>query len=213
MAKVSYGFGKVATALGEPCEWYRPTGAMDPLGTGNLVGNMQAFITNAASLAPATPGHDTKSDNWYGALDVTRVHAGDLLRRPAGDVFFVAVSGDDFTPARLVRCNHTADIYAAPAVTGLGEVSGYGGDVRAAEQLIARGWPCATSPGTKSGDGDAKLPSDMRQPYRFHLFPLIPGAALAHNMRVVMDDGDEFLILDAALSFGGWRCVTILATS
>ncbi len=101
-AKISYGFGRAASALGAACGWYRFTGLGGPLDPGGFHGPvMAAFqIPNTKFTTPST----YPKPLWWGLFDSTLIAPGDYLVDPNLGTFFVASTEPMHFPL-CIACN------------------------------------------------------------------------------------------------------------
>ncbi len=221
-AKMNYGLGKAAAALGASCQWYRPATATNPLDAGNLRGTLAAAFQIPGNVYVA-PSRYAKPE-WWGLFDATNVAVGDYLVEPTLGTFFVASLEPVHYPM-CVRCNRTATFSRpnpnppsapsyAPSPDGTRVVpSGgfYGGDVPAQETALATAWPISQLQGTKGEKGVTNLPGDVRMPWIAILVPAIPGGVvLAEGDRMRDDLGRAWTLSSCELTPLGWRLTAML---
>jgi len=211
-SKVNQGFGIVATAAGVSCEWYRASSAQSPICGGNWMGALQVLFDTAPDLMQRIPRRRDRPEEWFGAFDTTGAAVGDYLTTPSSETLFIAAI-DPFRAARLVLCNRIVDIRQPAAKIGYGAIGGYGGDTRAAETVLAGGWPCAMVQSTKGEPGDARLPGDVKLPWSIVLLPAIPGVVLRNDLILVDDLNFRRVVSQAELTPLGWRLSVVLETT
>jgi len=200
----------VGQVLGLPYQQYRPTTANNPLGVGNLLGTINAWITpdgSGKALKAAAYGKPV----WFGLFDPTITMPGDYLVGPLG-TFFIA-SQDVPQPMQVVLCNHTVSITRPAPMSGVGALSGYGGDQRSNETPVSALWPCSMLQGTKGEIGATKLPGDAKMPWSTVLLPPIPGVVLRNNDIMTDENNFRHIMSSTELSALGWRLTSMLATT
>jgi hypothetical protein len=202
--KLSKGYGKLGTKIGQAVGLYRAQNAQNPLNPFNLVQRLQVYFDinpQFTSLKPSTYNVAI----WYAAFDRVGVKAqpfdyiSDLT---INNTWFVC----DFEPIRptmCIRCNDTVNIFRQTSELQLptGQTSpyygGYAPDITAGSQsnLIMQSIPISLLSGTKGEKGSADLPDDARLPY----------------MKVKMPDlGIEILIDDILITATGHRYLVTL---
>lgn len=209
-AKVNYGFAKAAAALGETCQWYRPSGANNPITAANLIGTWEILFDTAADMQQRAPRRREKPEDWYGGFDMSQFQIGDYLIRPNGEIRFISAF-DSFRACRMVLCNHTISL-ARPAGPSPGTAY-YGSDVTATETSLMTGWPAAVVQGTKGEAGETKLPGDTRLPWVTILVPDC-GVELRTGDQALDDQTIPALytLSGTERTAQGWRITAMLAT-
>ena len=213
--KVDHGFAVAARKLGVPCQWYRPTGPINPLASGNLLGSLQVLFDTNADMRQQQPRRRQKPEDWYGAFDTAGVQIGDYLVTPTPETFFVTTL-DLYRPSRLVQCNRIVDIHAPGTMPALGFNPGYGGDNRTDEAVVVSGWPASLIKGPRGEAGDVKLPGDSKLPWEELLLPEIPGTDIRNDMILLYTapEGTFRLVLVLVeLTSLGYRCMAVMETT
>lgn len=180
-AKVAYGFTKAANAVGSVCQWYRPVGAGAALATTNLLGTMQVLFDTKPDMQQREPSRADRPLDWFGALDITAVQAGDYLVDPVLGTFFVSAV-EYLKPARLTLCNRVLTV-ARPGVPAPGAPTSaelvlgqtppapvpgpgyYGGDAATTATVLLTSWPAGVIQSSKRSMGTPELPGDVSLPW------------------------------------------------
>lgn len=195
--------------LGSPYQQYRPTSALNPISSGNLLNTLSAWITADVKGMGDKPANYAKPV-WYGMFDPTITQVGDYLVGPLG-TFFIA-SQNAPQPFQVVLCNHSVNITQPAVQTSFG-AQPYGGDTLATELPLASLWPCSMLQGTKGEQGTSRLPGDVKQPWSIILLPPIPGVNLRNNFIATDETGQRHVMSSTELSALGWRITAALATT
>jgi hypothetical protein len=203
-AKVNYGFGKAAAAVGSLCQWYRPSGTGPAIGGASWIGTLPVLFDTAADMLQKQPSRYAKDDDWYGAFDATSVCVGDYFTDPKLGTFFVAAL-EYLKPARLVRCNRVVTV-TLPGSQPPGPTY-YGGDVLTAEEVLLSGWPASIVQGTKGEKGEVMIPGDIRLPWFNIILPLSVGEQIktADNMTDDQAIPIRYTVSSAEQTLLGWR--------
>ncbi len=206
-AKIWSGYAKAASRIGLTYNHYRPTGAANPTGAGNLLGTVVAAFddnSNYQFQKPNLYGHPEK----FVLVDGSLVRPGDYIIGN-GDTFFVA-DLPRLLPIPAMQCNVTIDVMRPASSDGYGEQP-YGGDAVADEVPIMSQWPAWIDQGTKGERGDTHLPGDVRMGWYRVLLPAWAGAVI-DAFDVINDNlGRRYKVSSAELSPLGWRLTAMLA--
>lgn len=203
-AKVNYGFGKAAAAVGSTCQWYRPSGTGPAIGGATWLGTIPVLFDTAPDMLMKAPSRYAKDDDWYGAFDATNVCVGDYFTDPKLGTFFVAAI-EYLKPSRLVRCNRVITV-ARPGSPAPGPAY-YGGDVSADESTLITSWPASIVQGTKGEKGEVNLPGDIRLPWFNIILPLSVPVQIKTADNVTDDQAIpiRYTISSAEQTPLGWR--------
>lgn len=200
------GYRISAAKIGLPHAHYRPSGPLNPLAAGNLLGNLPASFSadNYQYKRPNGYAHPT----WTALVDGALTQVGDYLKGPSGTFFIVAQQA--LLPILTVECNHTVSILRPHAADGIG-VLPPGGDEVANELPVMTAWPASLLQGTKGERGDVNLPGDVKTAWSAILLPAVAGV-LIHADDVLMDDmGRRHVISSTELTDLGWRLTAAYA--
>lgn len=222
-AKVSKGYAKAATILGQACQHYRPAGATAPIAPATLLGTLPAFFATEPDLKLRKPG-GYKDAIRFGSFDYARTQPGDYLVGPDGLTHFVAAQ-DPLEVAECVECNRVLSVTRSgnndPA--SVGGPRGYGGRMVTpspaeaaaglAEVILMTGWPASVLLGTKgeSAPVSGRLPTGTRSPGWAIKMPAAPGVTLGNTDRITDDLGRTYIISAAELTPRGWNVTAMEA--
>ncbi|HQU04303.1 MAG TPA: hypothetical protein PLT25_06250 [Acidocella sp.] len=197
------GYSISGGILGKPYTQYRPSGSGAAIASGNLLGNLNAYLTVDAALKGVTQLQFGKAI-WYGAIERTNLLSGDYIVGPLG-TFFVA--GTAYPgPVSLVQCNHVVTLTRLPESITPGASSTYGGDVIAAETTIFTSWPCSLLiAGSRMTPSAMSLPNDGKMSAVQFLLPSSVPAALYTNDILTDENGNRFAASSAEQTVLGWR--------
>jgi len=204
-SKVNYGLGKTAAALGDAYQQYRPAAPLAPIGSGSLIGAINAQFAADPALAFAHPSQYGKPA-WYGVFDPTNVRAGDYLVGILGTFF--AADIERFTSLMCIWCNRTISVIRAVAPQTPGASTAYGGETSANEQTILSGWPASVlqlSSGSKMVNVGMRIPTDSGAGGYSILLPSLAGTPVRWNDIIVDDEGTRYSVAGNELSPLGWR--------
>jgi len=200
-AKGAYGYAKLGKVLGQLHSQYRPITAGPALAPINLVGTLPFLASATADGGFRRPGNWT-SPEYFALVDPSRLRAGDYLNGPTG-TWFVA-SLETLTIPMVVQCDVIVTLSRNSGIAP-GLNAEYGGDTAPDGTLLAD-WPASLIGGGVSESGRAALPSD---PKRFGggvcKLPAVPGVTIRSGDRIVVQNGDTFLVAAAFLQDRGWR--------
>jgi hypothetical protein len=207
-AKVAFGLGKAATALGAPCPWYRPSGPGQVIAAANSLGTLQVLLDTSAGVPQLVPEAFEKPAEWFGAFDTTGVQAGDyIVAAPATDgvtsPFFVAAL-DWFRPARLVRCNNVVTV-CRPPLSARSGLNPYGANTLASETAVLTQWPAAITTMLRVARGDVELPGEAGVGRWTVMLPTSVPADLRTSDIVILQDGARAIVTTSELTPLGWR--------
>lgn len=212
-AKVSYGLGRAAKALGAPCGWYRYPGGNNPHQSPVAASAYRGPVT-AAFQVPNTeytsPSNYAKPLLW-GFFDAAAVAPGDYLVDPNMGTVFVA-STDPVRYPLCIACN--AVLTFSRPTPGAAGASHYEGDTAADEALLGTGWPASALNGTKGEKTDFSLPGDTRSAWAAILLPpSFPAQLVTGDIAVSNDAKPRRYVLSACEQTSlGWRLTAALAT-
>lgn len=209
-AKINYGLGKAASALGASCEWHRPVGATAPTGVACFRGPVLAAfqIPNTAFTTPSTYAKPL----WWGMFDSTLIAPGDYLTDANLGVFFVGSTEPMHYPL-CIACN--AVLTLSRPEPGAAGASHYEGDNAAGEVALGTAWPASVLNGTKGEKSDVDLPGDSRMPWVAILLPpSFPVQIVTGDIATTNDaDPRRYTLSACELTAAGWRITAALATS
>lgn len=204
--RIYRGYGQAAKRIGPVYSLYRPTSALNPLASSNLLGSLNASF-NAEDMSYGRPNKYAKP-TWFCLVDGTVTQVGDYLVNN-GKTFFIAAMQTTL-PILAVDCNRIINVNRPAQQVGAGVV-GYGGNTAATETPLLTAWPASVLQGTKGEKNEVNLPGDVRNPWWQILFPAFPGVTL-HTADVITDElSRRYIISSAEKSDLGWRCTAMQA--
>jgi hypothetical protein len=211
-SKTNLGYAKAASALGAPCQWYRPNGPTAPIVSGNLLGSLTCLFDTTPAMTQQRPSQFGKPDSWYGAFDATSVQVGDYLVDATYGTFFVA-SLELFRTAKMVLCNEVLT-FGRPG-SPIPGAKYYGGATGATLSQLLASWPAAVIQGVKGESGELKLPGDVRLPWAIVMLPNSVGVQLLTADEANTDEASpRWLTLSSVEATPlGYRLTASLATS
>jgi len=213
--KILYGYAKAGIKLGAYFSLYRSSTPINPIASGNLIGN----IRMSPSVNWEYNKANTYGNNQFNAcIDARRSNSpfsarvGDFLI-PAVDPdsgvieldnrFFVQSLQFDLPP-RVVECNETISIVRPTQTTGVGNL-GYVGYTKASSITIVSGMPCAFLLQSSGGQADTKLPTDTRVANWTIYLPNLGNVFIRNNDIIIDSDNQEFAIYENENTDLGWR--------
>ena len=203
-SKLWKGYGKAALRIGTPYAVYRPSGATNPIVSGNLITTIPAaFTIHGAGQYKFDKPSDYKDALFHGLFDATMLHQGDYLVGSSGTYFISAF--DPIKPILCVNASRTLTIsrqntIAAPGSSNVATlVTAYSGDTIANETAIYQSWPGVLAYVDKSMWPAVQLPADTTKPGGWKiLLPAIPGFPAIMENDIVTDDSGKRYQVDAA---------------
>ena len=187
---------------------YRPTTALDPISVSTPIATLNCafdFSKDLQLLTPTPPGHPFV----LVLVDPGRLLAGDLL--VGADTYFIS-RVEALQPAWAVLCNATVSLVDTAPATSPGANS-YGGQVVAANLLVASGWPASMLAKNRGEQDVTKLPSDTRAAYFEVYLPAIPGFTIGPGLELQDQNVANYTIMSFETTDFGWKLIVGLATS
>lgn len=216
--RLAKGLSKIAAKIGRGHRWFRPANAMSPTADVRVQGVLQAYFDVDPMFRAKKP---SKEDNntFYGALDLSRVAAGDYLILPNPEdedaplaTYFVSAIYD-IQPPEIIRCNMTASFYrpaaeAAPEVGPDEEDDSYEGNTLNGGKglLLALDWPIGLLEGTKGERPKPELPTGPnKRPWFKIAVPHLLGVTLRAGDFIELATGERLSISSPVLTEHGYR--------
>ena len=205
-AAISGGYAIAAEILAPAHAHYRPSGPLDPISPGNLLGALPASFdaNNYLYSRPNLYGKPT----WTGLWDGAQTQPGDYLIGPQGTWFIAAQQ--PLLPMVAVSCNEVLDLWRPDGCGATGAL-GYGGATGQPDRLVARGWPASVLTKGRGDKGDLQLPGDVRTPWAEVLLPPIPGTAVQFADTLINAGGIRHKVSSFELTDLGWRLLCLVA--
>jgi hypothetical protein len=202
-SKIWRGYGKAAQRLGPPVTVYRPTNALAPLMSSEIVATLPASFAVDTKYV-----HYNKYGNasWYCLIDGNYTQPGDYL--VGDDTWFIAQQHIDL-PILAIQCTRTITLSRAAQQTGTG-INGYGGNTVAGETTLLAGWPASVLKAPYGTRPEVNLPGDTIEPKWFLLLPsLVSTLGVTVVVRdIITDDLSRRYVVEAAeITELGWRIV------
>jgi hypothetical protein len=213
--KILYGYAKAGEKLGAYFSLYRSATPINPIVSGNLVGNIRMSPSVSWDYMKA----NTYGNNQFNAcIDAQRstsplsARVGDyLIPAVDPDSGFIEVNERFFVqslqfdlPPRVVQCNRTISIIRPAQVSGVGNV-GYVGYTPATSTAIMTAMPASVLVEGRGDKADTKLPTDTKEPTRIILIPNLGGVQVRVGDIVTDDSNQNYVIFSNELTDLGWR--------
>ena len=198
-AKVRYGYGKGASAVGRLVTKYRPSGAGNPLATS--YGTTLAAFDTVPKFTFINP-QKFGAPLFYALMDSTGVEPGDYLVG-SGDTYF-AITVPDIGPVEAVICNAVVTVTRTSPTLKAGQMP-YGASTTATDAIMLQSWPASALLKNKGERLDTVLPGDTKTSAWEILLPASVPITLRTSDIIADTNGRRWIVGGAELTFLGWR--------
>lgn len=199
---ITLGYAIVGALLGENCDIYRPTNAMNPMDQINHIGVLRIMFDNDSKFQMRKP-RQYKDTQMYASIDRTDTQLGDYIQDQSTNQIYFINSQEDINPTGVIFCNNLLSFYRPTAEGPSGYISNgfsdtnlntYGSNINNIGNLLASNWPVSYLVGTKGEKELVALPNQSRSPWYIVKLPSIPGIRLMSNDLVVDQNDTRYLI-------------------
>lgn len=204
-AKLNYGYGKAAQALGQVWTIYRPNArvaSVAALDASYAVATTIGWLTADPAFASLRPIPPDKPIGYI-AIDRTALESGDYLLGADGTTVFVgSVQPIMATPA--IRCNHAFTVTRPEPVTP--GANFYGGNAVANQVTILTAWPGFIGAKNRGVQPEQRIPGDTRLNTVTMMLPVTTGAQIMPNDILTDDQPDpkRYTVSIATSTDWGW---------
>ncbi|WP_428375193.1 hypothetical protein [Lichenicoccus sp.] len=207
-ALIARGLALCGSITGGDYLQYRPTQAIDPIGSADPMATLTCAFDFSRDLSLETPTPPGRPFVLM-LVDPGLVLAGDLL--VGTETYFVS-RVQVLQPAWCVLCNAVLGIVDTAAATTAG-TNAYGGQISATDTVLASGWPANVLAKSRGEQDVTKLPSDTRAAYFEVCLPAMPGITIGIGLELQDQNGQSYTIMNAELTAYGWKLLAGLATT
>lgn len=213
--KIFYGYAKAAIKLGAYFLHYRATTPINPIQSGNLIGNLRMSQSVSWDYMKAS---SYGNSIFNACIDAQRKNSplsarvGDYLI-PSVDpdsgfiendsIYFIQSLQFDLPP-KVVECNKTISIIRPSQTTGAGYV-GYVGYTEGTSQTIMTNMPASVLIEGLGSQAQTKLPTDTREPSWIILIPNLGNIMVRIDDIITDEKNQQYVIDDNELTELGWR--------
>jgi hypothetical protein len=206
-------YGRAAVSVGNWCDAYRSSDAVDPLHPKNRFMLLQAAFTSPRPDNNRPVGYGMAT--WWGVFDSAYTRPGDYIvrkeSRPGDGTWFIAAQ-QPLLPVLCVRAARVVSFVRAAATTTSG-VGSYGGFTRADANSLLTGFPASVLNANMAGLDPTDLPADVKPESWQVLLPARPGVVLRTGDLMSDDLGRNGVVSAAELSDLGWRLMVKQTTT
>lgn len=214
--KIYYGYYKAAFKLGASFNLYRSATPINPISSGNLIGQTVASTNVSWEYMKANKYGNAV---WQIMIDARNsssplnAKVGDYLvpiASPEGpitdDSIYFMASLQYLLPMQAVKCNRTLTVIRPTQSTSAGYI-GYAGYTKTGSTLIMENMPASVLELNKDGAAPTKLPTDVNQPQWIILLPNLGNVTLRVDDIITDDLNQDYVVNVNELTELGWRII------
>ncbi len=212
--KIYYGYAKAALKLGASFNLYRATSMVNPIISGNLIGQIMASTNVSWNYMKANKYTNAV---WQICIDA-QLSSAPLnaqvfdyivpINNPDGYISdnstYFMISEQYLLPMQAVKCNDVISIIRPSQTAGPGNV-GYVGYLPSTSLTIAEGLPASILEFRRGETADMKLPTDSTEPLWKILIPNIGQTQIDVGDIVINQTTENFVINSNELTELGWN--------
>jgi hypothetical protein len=202
--KIYYGYAKAAYKLGATYNLYRSSSLINPIASGNLIGEIQASTNQTWNYMKANKFNNSV---WQILIDAQSVSAplnaqvGDYI---VGESTYYIMSEQYLMPIQAVKCNATINVIRPNQSSAIGGV-GYVGYTEASSTVIAQALPASILLNRRGEKSQTNLPVENTNCVWKIYFPYLGSALILDTDQIQDGNGQNYVIVGNELTELGWN--------